>query len=295
MRQTTEEQLEQIWNAALSGDIAPNASRTVDQWGNEMTIFDGWREVEQLADLVYSILPADFIADNAPTFEHLKFPVDARHHIEWAIGDFGFSDQFETCSHCYVAIDIYDSYPRYYYDGDLGEIVCDDCLRKDSAKAEDYLSHCARHLEDSNREIARPHFVEPHDHGYIALNPYSAYGEYAYGDFLIKYEGIENFPLEDHSEFPRSLSYADDKDLARLAKAVKLIDPSVMLLASYIPSGYGGYLYWAKFETEVSDDPAVNLAILQYAIGCIFAKYQSLRNQDNGTGARSSVYDAKGG
>lgn len=280
MRQTTEEQLEQIWNAATERDIAPNVSRTIDQSGNEITIFGSWREVEAIAEIVYTVLPQQTIDDCQPTFANRDYTVDGRHHIEWAIGDFGFEDQFQTCSHCCVAIDIHDSWPRYYVDYDLGEIVCDDCLKKDSTMAYEYLAYCARHLGDHDaREIARPHFVEPSDHGYIALNPYSSYGEYAYGDFLIKYEGIENFPTKDHSEFPHGLSYADDKDLARLGKSVKLIDTNVMLLASYTPSGHSGYMYWAKFENEVSDDPTVNLAILQYAIGRIFAKYQTLRNQ----------------
>lgn len=278
MRQTTDEQLEQIWDAAQERDIAPNVSRTVDQWGNEMTIFGSWREVEAIAEIVYTVLPQQMIDDYQPTFANRDYMVDGRHHIEWAIGDYGFEDQFQTCSHCYVAIDIYDSYPRFYVDYDLSEIICADCLKKDSTMAENYLAYCARHLEDTHnqREIARPHMVEPSEHGYICLNPYSAYGEYAYGDFLVKHDGLENFPLEDHAEYPNSLTYADDKDLTRLGRSVRIIDTNVMLLASYIPSGYSGYMFWAKFENEASDDPAINLAILQYAVGRIFAKYHDL-------------------
>lgn len=296
MRQTSDAQLEQIWSAATERDICPNALRTIDQWGNEITIFTGWGDVEAMADLVYSILPGPFIADHAPSWPHAKYPIDPRHHIEWAIGDFGFEDQYQTCSHCNVAIVTDDPYPRYYYDEDLGDITCDSCLKANPSFAEDYLAYCARHLENGDRrEIARPHFADPSEYGYIPLNPYTAYGEYAYGDFLIKYEGLENFPLEDHSEFPHWLNYADDKDLDRLGKSARLIDPNIQLVAQYNPRGYGAYLYWAKFEIEPEDiPPSVALAILQYAIGLVFTKYKALRNKENGIGARSSAYDVKG-
>lgn len=271
MRQTTDDQLEAIWSAAQEGDIAPNAWRGVDQWGNEITIFGSWREVEQIAEVVYTVLPQEMIDEYQPTFANRHYEVDKRHHIEWAIGDFGFDDQYSTCSSCGVAIDIHDYHPRHYVDYDASEITCADCIAKHYA--DEYLAYCARHMADNIGEIARD-FVEPSEYGYILLNPYSGYGEYAYSDCLIKYDGLPNFPLNDHPDLPHDLSYADRKGLARLAKSNRLVDDNIMLFAQY---RYSGYLFWAKFENDQHDDPIVNLAILNYGITRIFAKYNKLR------------------
>lgn len=277
MRQTTDEQLEQIWAKALEDDIVPNAWRAVTQWGDTITIFSGWDDVEAMAEIVYQVLPQEFIDDTAPAWLHLSEDrrPNVKHHIEWAIGEYFFEDSYTPCSNCGVAIHIHDYQPQFYVDHDSCEITCADCLRTDLGWAFDYLAYCSRHMSGDNQEIAR-NFVEPSDHGFILLNPYSGYGEYGYSDCLIKYDGIANFPLEDHEDLPYEIGYADYNQLARLAKSNRLIDDGIMLLAQYHRSGY---LFWAKFDEDKSEDASINLAILQYGISRIFAKYVQLRSE----------------
>lgn len=279
MRQTSDEQLEEIWSRAEGDNIY--ATRTTDQWGNEITLFDGWKDVEKIADIVYEALPQQMIDDYQPTFANRDYTVDGRYHIEWAIGDFGFTDQYDTCSHCYVAIDTQDyDGPRYWYDEIAGDLLCDTCIKANPRLAEEYLAYCARHLGDRGVHtfIAQYYFCEPSEYGYICINPYTAYGEYRYDDFLMKYEGLSNFPREDHAYYKSSLDYADDKAFARLGKSLRLIDPNIQMIAQCNFKGYGPYLYWAKFETDLEPEvsPEVNLRVLQYAISLVMMKYHKL-------------------
>lgn len=274
-RQISDEQLQEVWNVAEQNDIFCNISRTVDENGDEFTIFGSWREVEAMAEIIYSTLPQSVIDDYAPSWSHL--PEDRKpnphHHIEWAIGDFGFEDEYAICSQCYSAINEHDYMPMHGHNLDLGEIYCRGCLetnRGDSAQA--YLEYCANHLEDEG-EILRT-VVDPAQYGYIYLNPLQCYGEWRYGDFLLKYEGMPHFPLEDHADLPYALSYADITGIRRLGKAARLIDDNLRVIAQY--GSYSTYMLWAKFETEVADDPAINLAILQYAVSRMFAKWRSI-------------------
>lgn len=280
--QTSDEQRDQIWSRA--DDEGIDVTRTVDYWGDEITIFQGWHDVEKLAEIIYTTLDQQYINDTAPSWEHLEESRRPNPHrcIEWAIGEFSFDDEYTTCSQCYSAIDMHDAHPLYGSNLDLGEIYCANCLRTnkgDSALA--YLDYCARHLED-NREIVRT-FVDPSDHGYIPINLESSYGDYHYGDALIKYEGITNFPLEDHPEFRSGyygLLYANHDQLGKIAKAARLVDSNFRLIAQYSPYGHSSYIYWAKFEDEPHDsdeDKAANYQILQYVIGLVLRKFEALK------------------
>lgn len=272
-----------IWQRA--DDEGIDVNRTNDEWGNPITIFQGWDDVEKIGQIGYSIIPPEIARDYAPTFVDRgnKYVPNPLHHIEWMIGEFGFDDQYITCSQCYCAIDTHDYQSAPHYNLDLGEIYCRDCLRTnagDSATA--YLEYVAAHLED-NGEIAST-ILEPQEYGYIPINPYSAYGEYYYGDFLIKYEGISPFPDNDHEEIRGSfvLDYPNHEEIKRLGKSARLIDPNLKVIAQYAPHGRSTYLFWAKFEDEpidgaTDDDKATNYAILQYTIGLVLKKYQALR------------------
>lgn len=277
-RQISDEQVESIWEKAMeSSHTYGNITQTIDESGDIFTIFTSWREVETLAELIYEVLPQSVIDDCAPTWAHL--PEDKRpnplHHIEWAIGEFGFDDQFVTCSQCYSAIDTCDSMPMHGYNYDVGELYCRNCLKDNKGDcAEMYISYCAHHLEDDG-EILR-WMIDPADYGYILTNPQQAYGPYSrYDDFLDKYEGVENFPLEDHPDLPYDLTHPDSNELQRLAKAARLIDENLRIVAQY--GDYSTYLIWAKFNEPISeDDPATNLIILNYALSRVFAKYKLL-------------------
>lgn len=171
-RLTSDEQLEQIWNLVIEAGIAP--VRTHDRWGEPFTIFEGWTQVEAVADIVFNYVPAEILGD-VPTWGHLpedKRP-DLRHHIEWAIGEFGFDDQYSTCDNCYTAIDTTDCQPDHYCDYDLGVILCGDCVRKDKNAADDYLSYMARKMEEDSDSIIK-RLANPLDHGFVCFNSTAA-------------------------------------------------------------------------------------------------------------------------
>lgn len=274
--------LAQIWELAQEEVIAPDVTPTVDTNGDSFTIFGGWRDVETIAQIIYSTFP-DLAKENAPTWEHL--PADRRpapeHHTEWAIGEYGFSGQFQTCSNCYVAIDTMDYQPDHVWLADLGELYCGDCLRKDKNLADDYLTYNACHLEEEGNCIYT-RLAHPDDHGFVCLNGHSS--DFCSGDYH-----------DDHPEYKGTLTYCDSLELRRLAKAARLIDPAIQIVFNYVYTFCGSNVIWARFNPNENMEfpfynngdwdfnyaenalPGATDHVLGYALGRVFVKYESLR------------------
>lgn len=269
-------QIAQIWDIVQEEGIVSNVMPTVDRWGEPFTIFEGWRDVEAIAYLVYSTFP-DVANENAPTWEHL--PADRRpnpaHHIEWAIGEYGFSDQFDLCSHCSAAIDHTDYQPDHWYNVG-GELLCGDCTRKDKDLGDDYLTHSAYQLEEDG-DCIYTRLAHPGDHGFVCVNGHSS-------DFCaVDYH-------DDHPQYAGILTYCDRLELSRLAKAARLIDPSIQIVFNYVYTFSGSNVIWARFNPSANvefpfyndgdwdtQDGDMGNMILGYALGRVFAKYESLR------------------
>lgn len=280
-RATTDEQLEQIWEMVVESGNAP--VRTVDRYGDLFTIFDGWNQVEEIAQIVYSNFTV-LTTENAPSWDHL--PEDRRpdpmHHIEWAIGEFGFKDQFQTCSNCYVAIDTTDYQPDHVWLADLGELLCGDCLRKDSNMQDDYLTYSAARLEEDG-DCIYTRMAHPAEHGFVCVNGAST--EFCLTDYS-----------DDHPNYHSALTYADTLELRRLAKAARLIDSSIQIVFHYTYTFSGSNVIWARFNpnenvefAQYQNDSSKtgvwytteedsNRAALGYALSRVFAKYGILYN-----------------
>lgn len=238
-RLTSDEQLEQIWNLAIEAGIAP--VRTQDRDGDPFTIFDSWDNVEAVAELICVNLP-EFATENAPSWEHLeesKRP-NPYHHIEWAIGEFGFSDQYSTCDNCYTAIDTCDYQPDHYWDYDLGVIMCGDCVRKDKSAADDYLSYMARKLEEEGQAIIK-RLADPLDHGFVCLNSTSA----------MQYVSQECEP--DHPAYSHLLTYYDGEAIGKFAKFARLTDERLQIVYEF---NGGSNLLYARWNTNASFEVA---------------------------------------
>lgn len=278
-RLTSDEQLEQIWEAAIDGGFAP--IRTVDQWGEEFTIFDGWAQVEKVNDLVRELLPPDFLSDNAPIADdRMLYP---EHHIEWAIGEFGFDDQYQTCSDCYCAVNTDGMNPNYFFFAELGELLCGDCIRKDTGLQDDYLTYLAQHFEDERSGVIKQ-LADPDKHGFIYLNFRSA--------CCIRDEVAGE---SDHPEYRQWLTYGDSDEIGLLQKAAKLIDPNLQIVWAYAG---GSNVLWARFnpneniefpfadgdrkwDYEYAEKCPVGAVdhVLGYVLGLVFNKYVSLHNK----------------
>lgn len=269
-RLTSDEQLEQIWNAAIEEGIAP--IRTTDSYGDPFVIFDDWNEVENIYDLTLRILPKE-VLDEAPIYptERLLYPA---HHIEWAIGEFGFSDQFQTCSNCYVAIDTEDYNPDHWWSEE--GYLCGDCTRKNSDWADDYLTYLASHLEEHSESVIT-RLAQPDDHGFVCINSTSAQ----------QYVRDECNP--DHPAYDSRLTYADHAWLHRLGKAARLVDPNLQFV--YTQSG-GANLIFARWNPNESaeyatvngykwsiGDSDTNGGALGYAIGRVMVKWAQLQEK----------------
>lgn len=273
-RLTTDEQLELIWNAVIERGNPP--IRTVDRWGDIFTIFDGWNQVEDCDRIAREVLPPEVI-ELAPVDRVVNgYTVDASHHIEWAIGEFGLDDQYSTCDHCYTAICTDDPYPYYWLD-DAGGCLCGDCLKANKDFADNYLSHAARHLEDGEVSDIDRHLANPEEHGFICLNFGSA--------CCVRSESHGM----DHPAYDSRLTYCDREIMQLLGKAARLIDPNLQIVYGY---DGGSNVIWARFDpnanleyptvengsfTIVNEDPA-GIA-LGYVIGLVFAKFGTLYNK----------------
>lgn len=285
-RLTTDEQLEQIWNAAIEAGIAP--IRTVDRSNDPFAIFDGWEGVEAIAELVNANF-AELAEEHAPTWAHLprdRQP-DPRHHIEWAIGEFGFSDQFSTCSHCYAAIDTNSIYADHHQNSVTGEIACGDCLRSHPDFADDYLSDMASQMTDDAHyvyvNVANPSAAA---HNFVCINGESS-----------KYWGDDNSDLylTDHPDYDSRLTYASREAMQRLGIAAQRVDPHLQIV--YASMG-GSNRIWARFNpnenmeysavnerTSINDeiwgysDEDTGFAVLGYAIGRVIAKWVQLQEK----------------
>lgn len=274
-RLTTDDQLEQIWNAAIEAGIAP--IRTEDSNGDPFAIFEDWGEVEKIHDLVCHLLPVA-VTEHAPTWEHL--PEERRpnpaHHIEWAIGEFGFSDEYSTCSNCYVAINTHSYNPDHWWHYEAGEILCGDCTRANVHMQEEYLSYAASKLEEEGQSIMT-RLASPDDHGFVCVNSTSAE----------QYVRDECNP--DHPDYDSRLTYADRLWLQRLGKAARLVDPALQIV--YVCHG-GSNLIFARFDPNANvefsamngnhweySDNDDNQAALGYALRLVFAKWVRLQEK----------------
>lgn len=277
-RLTTDEQLEQIWNAAIEAGIAP--IRTMGSNGDPFTIFDDWDNVSRVAEIIRQVLPAD-VLEQAPNWLHL--PEDRRpdpdHHLEWAIGEFGFTDQYSTCSNCYMAIDETDYNPDHWRHSATGEITCGDCLRGEKSWGDDYLTDMAYQLREDGDSIIK-RLANPSDHGFVCINGESS--KY-YGD------SESEIHLTDHPDYDSRLTYADRDWLQRLGKAAELIDPRLQIVYAYLG---GSNRIWARFNpnenvefiiynehgwgtfTESEDNQT-----LGYAISRVIAKWVVLQDK----------------
>lgn len=285
-RLLSDEQVKQIWELAREQDIAPNADVTLDRNGDPFTVFDSWEDVEAIAEIINVTFP-EFAQENTPSWEHLpeKKRPNPYHHIEWAIGEYGFSDQFQTCSHCMVAIDTQDSWPYYYWNEDTSEIICGDCLKSDPDWASEYLSYCAARLR-TNAECVYSYMVDPDKCGFVCLNEYSS-------DYYVPSD------TTDHPAYDRRLDYAKHEELIRLGKAAHIIDPNLEIVYTYRHSS--SVVLWARFNPNQSYDFAlcsggrwysydlnsgdveIELNVINpalgYAIGRMFAKFGQLTNK----------------
>lgn len=273
-RLTSDEQLEMIWNAAIEAGIAP--IRTEDSNGDPFVIFDGWDEVENIYDLTLRILPKE-VLDQAPKFEgRREYKINPAHHLEWAIGEYGFSDQFQTCSNCYAAIDTTDYQPDHWFDNDTGDLLCGDCIRKDENLADDYLSFMAKYLADYSEPITK-RLAQPDDHGFVCINSTSAQ----------QYVRDECNP--DHPAYDSRLTYANSTWMQRLGRAARLVDPNLQFV--YTQSG-GANLIFARWNPNESaeyatvngykwsiGDSDTNGGALGYAIGRVMVKWAQLQDK----------------
>lgn len=274
-RLTTDEQLEQIWEAVIEAGIAP--IRTEDSNGDPFTIFGGWNHVGKVAEIIRQVLPAEVTAEISPLFPALSY-TDNCPAIEWAIGEFGFEDQYSTCSNCYVAIDDYDYNPDHWRHSATGEITCGDCLRNNKDWADDYLIDMADQLrEDGNGIIVR--LANPSDHDFVCINGESS-----------KYYGDSEIHLADHPDYDSRLTYADRERLQRLGKAAQIIDPRLQIVYAYLG---GSNRIWARFnpnenvefsfcgdngEWDTQDGDMGNM-VLGYAIGRVIVKWVQLQDK----------------
>lgn len=269
-RLTTDEQLEQIWEAVIESGNAP--IRTVDSNGDSFVIFDGWDHVRRVRDVVVEVLPTELVKENEP------FGSDPD-SLEWAIGEFGFDDQYSTCSNCYAAIDFYGNHFDYWRHSVTGEITCGNCLRREKDWADDYLTDMAYQLrEDGDSIIVR--LANPGDHEFVCINGESS-----------KYYGDDsNVCLTDHPDYDSRLTYADREWMQRLGKAAELIDSRLQIV--YSCEG-GANLIWVRFnpnenvefsfctdngEWDTQDGDMGNM-VLGYAIGRVIAKWVRLQDK----------------
>lgn len=278
-RLTTDEQLEEIWNLVIEAGIAP--IRTVDRWDDAFTIFEGWNHVEEVARLIYGNFVV-LTTEHAPTWVHLpqdRQP-DPYHHIEWAIGEFGFTDQYSTCSHCYVAIDETAYHEDHWRNSATGEVTCGDCLRNEPSWGDDYLTDMAAQLcEDGNGIIVRMANPSAPAHNFVCINGESSRGWGYYYD-----------NDSDHPDYDSRLTYADRERLQRLGKAAQIIDPRLQIVYAY--SG-GSNRIWARFNPndnveysfygdnsgwDTQDGDMGNM-VLGYAIGRVIAKWVKLQDK----------------
>lgn len=280
-RLTSDEQLEQIWNLVIEEGIAP--IRTVDQWGDTFTIFEGWAHVEKVAEVIFSNFTV-LSEESAPSWEHL--PESRRpnpyHHIEWAIGEFGFDDQYHACSDCYCAIDTSGMNENYFCFAELGDLVCGDCIRKNEALQDDYLSYIAQHFEEEPHGINR-HLADPNNHGFVPLNARSS-------GFVC----AEDHP-GNHPEYREWLTYGDSDEIVRFQKAARLIDPNLQIVWEY--SG-GSNVLWARLDPNANIEYPVSDGVwgwgygyaekcpagavdhvLGYVLSLVFGKYVNLHNK----------------
>lgn len=265
-RLTTDEQLEQIWDVVIEAGIAP--IRTVDRWGEPFTIFEGWNHVGLVRELVVAVLPIELVEANEPSDTD---------HLEWAIGEFGFTDQYSTCSNCYVAIDDCDCQPDHWRHSVTGEITCGDCLRKEKSWADDYLTDMANQLREDGDSIVK-RLADPGDHEFVCLNSTAA-NEYCRDECN-----------PDHPDYDSRLTYADREWMQRLGKAVELIDSRLQIVYSY--EG-GANLIWARFNPSENvefsfygsndkwdtQDGDMGNMVLGYAIGRVIAKWVQLQDK----------------
>lgn len=279
-RQISDEHFELIWSR-IEEEIPNYPTRTNNQWDEPIIIFGDWADVEKVAEIVYTTLPQSVIDDLAPSFLHLPYEVNPHHHIEWAIGDYSFTDSYMQCAHCQRAIDIQDYIgPRYYIDYVMGDLICDICLRENSDFREDYLSYCVAHLEEEST-IAYSHLADPIDYGYICINAASAYGDYGLDDWLNRIGSGSNQLIEDIDDWPNGLTYpSGDIEVRRLAQSARLVDEHIHLLAQYHPTYGNAYMYWLKWAdgyNPIEDEPHTSRAILLYAASRILSRYEQLR------------------
>lgn len=275
-RITDDEQLRLIWDRVDEQNI--DTTRTRDLWDEEITIFEGWGDVDKVASIIFSVLPAQMVADQSTD----------PHHIEWAIGDFSFSDQYSTCSHCNRAVDVHDGNPepRYWYD-DTGDMTCDICMRDNADFQSDYLTFVAAHLggnsyDQWHPQIAYAHMADPSDHGYLCLNPmrgshkYSAHPD---ADFLDKLES-KGLPIEDHPDWSDHwFTWGIEDSANRFGRAARLIDPALQIVPQWDRLYSTTVLYWVRWDennTPSEDDPITSRAILLYAVSRAIAKYGDL-------------------
>lgn len=278
-RVTSDSQLEYVWAKALAAGVN-NPTRTVDRWGEPFTIFGEWSEVEAVAAIIYAELPS-ICEEFAPSWGHLpqdRQP-DPRHHIEWAIGEFGFSDQYSTCDNCYTAICTDDMYQDFYLDNDQGFYMCGDCLRKNKNFADDYLAYCARKLEEEGCPVIK-RMANPADFGFVCLNAKASY-----------YTCQVDHP-SDHPNYPDLLTFAGSEEVRKLAKAARLIDPSLqvvyysdggcnVIFARFNPSDNGYYAdhdgdNWREYPMDDGDGVTAPSALFGYATSRMFAKWRTL-------------------
>lgn len=92
---------------------------------DEFLIVDSWETVKELED-------------------ELGKPLDKIFNLGW-----GFSDEFYACDNCKHLIDLEPTMgaKQYYVDEKAGEILCDDCVRKDPS---DYLQHLYNNSKSAN-------------------------------------------------------------------------------------------------------------------------------------------------
>lgn len=280
-RLTSDEQLEQIWDLVIEEGIAP--TRTVDQWGDVFTIFESWDHVEKVAEVIFSNF-AVLSDESAPSWEHL--PESRRpnpyHHIEWAIGEFGFDDQYQTCSDCYCAIDTSGGYANYFWFVEVGDLICGDCIRKNDGLQDDYLSYLAQYFEEERSGVNK-HLADPDKHGFAPLNARSS-------GFVCAVDHPS-----DHPEYKQWLTYGDSDELVLFCKAAKLIDPNLQIVWAY---DGGSNVLWARFNPnnniefpvgdgvwgwgfEYAEKCPVGAVdhVLGYVLGLVFNKYATLHNK----------------
>ena len=273
MRLTTDQQFEQILTLARE-DQSIYFDHTHDRWGESLIIFEDWSSVEKVGQIVYSNLTilSEDSRESIPTYKQSRYPVNPYHHIEWAIGEFGFTDQWQTCSHCHTAIDTQDMHlTDYWFDGDMGDLICPDCLRTNQDFQGDFLNYCAKHLGDSERQTFHTSAVHPGDHGFICLNNYST-----------QYD--PDLPMVDCPNWRGHLDTANDKDFTNLARAVRTIDPNIQIVTTWGRYSGGVYVFWARFENTPdlpslgNDAPtdSTQALILEYAIGIVLQKWATI-------------------